>query len=366
MRFLIKKILSPLYLLFLSYRRSLYQFFISKKSPFLFFLANLFHEELYTILTCWILSFLLLFRSRKRTLIVSWDYIFCNYKYGDFIFALTVAKLLSCFGFLVTFAEIHGSSSDDSSLDLTTVESSVLDFISQRQEILKWSKNIYPSINFWHGSPDEFASKFSSRDILIKYKPSYKRFVMVSYHNLITPLYLFLSNPQKTIFLDSLNASTPTNDLVDNSIFTNFRYNPTRPDKNNDCDYLVMLHKLAEEYNISIKVGTDHLGEAEVQKIMYSCNLNPSLLSCTKGSTYIQDFKSIHKSKLYIQYHGGGLAAILVSSSKHPYVIFQPYGAIAPWSRTKLFPFSNPNQIFAGSLNLSYFIKSITPFFSSL
>ena len=199
LKFSIRFLLSYL----VSIRKKLYNFLIRQNSPVLFLLANLFHDELPVIIFSWILSFKLRFRFHDRDLIVLWDYSICNYKFGDFVFAITVAKLLSCRGFTVIFAEINQTNSNFKTFSTATVEPAFKYFVLQREEIIKWTRDLFPNILFWNGSREKFNLQYSSRDFLVKPNSFYKRFLMVAYHNLITPLYLTLNESQKSLFKKS-------------------------------------------------------------------------------------------------------------------------------------------------------------------
>jgi hypothetical protein len=331
----------------------------------LFLVGVALHPQFLVYIHCFLIAFNLRVSKKDKSLCLIWDYKTCNCKYGDYILALSVAKLTSFLGYKTIFAEIYSEESKEKNeqIDISqnqrdtfrAIQSDVLmnKFIDERRDLRKiFGGNV--GIEFWQGNYNQFKESFlnPSTKILLSGKVLKRKYTINFYHNMISPLYCFLPSYKKKIFLSSLYSSSFSDDDT-LTLALNFRFNPSRPQKDNKVNDFFEIVASCDASSI-IYVCTDKLGLEYLRSLpqwnSYSSNLKFSL-----SDDYSCDFFELLKSKLYCQFSGGGMSASVAVATSQPYICFQPPGHLVPWNMNKLFPFSNQSQIYGYSLDFLRF-----------
>ncbi len=359
---LAKKILFFLFSRFSRFRTNISNILLG--TP-LFLVGVALHPQFLVYIHCFLIAFNLRVSKKDKILCLAWDYKTCSCKYGDYIFALSVAKLTSLLGYKTTFAEIYSEEPKEKNEQIDifqnkrdsfkAIQSDILmnKFIDERRDLRKtFGGNV--GIEFWQGTYNQFKENFlnPSTKILLSEKVLKRKYIISFYHNIISPLYYFLPGYKKKIFLNSLYSSC-FSDGDTLTLALNFRFNPSRPQKDNKVNDFFEIVASCDASSI-IYVCTDKLGLEYLRSLpqwnSYSSNLKFSL-----SDGYSCDFFELLKSKLYCQFSGGGMSASVAVATSQPYICFQPPGHLVPWNMNKLFAFSNQSQIYGYSLDFLRF-----------
>lgn len=327
-----KKILSYLLNQLYAFRVKLSMLFFNTS---LFLIGVLIHPQFFAYIYCFLISFSLKTSKRDKTICLAWDYKTCNCKYGDYIFALTSAKLIAILGYRVIFAEIY---SNDNTKDLEyekdeinnleikrnkfssrKLDSLMIKFIDERKNIRRVFGD-YSNLHFWEGDFRQFQRDFSHSltKVLLRRRILERKYVINFYHNMISPLYCSLNFMGRDEFLKSLYSSsfTEQSDLV---LSTNYRFNPSRPDKNSNIDLFSDLIASIGPSN-KIYVATDDLGLKSLQDSIEWNHYLSKIKFSQIDKKYLNDFFEILQSKLYAQFCGGGMGPSIMVMTSQPYI----------------------------------------------
>ena len=338
-------------------RRYLYLCTSSSTLKAVFFWSSFLHPYRKAWIDSWIIAFRIIFSSRFIPVVVTWDYSVCNCRFGDYTFALTIVRLLACTGFHVVFAEVYSEcdkfyrGKDDPGFKDGLYDA----FIEQRDSLKLYTQSQYANISFWEGGFTDFLSLFDNPSCrVLAHDRVFKRaYTIAHYHNLITPLYCLLRGSEKQRFRDCLSPYASNGCII-----SNFRYNPSNPDKNNSIGEFTALSDIACRVGRSLVVSTDSVGYAFLDQINSSIPM-PFNFQVLEGSGYLDDYNQIASSFLYCQFHGGGMAAMPMVFSSVPYVIYQRTGYLVQWSRDQAFPFSSTSQVFRNSLDFDSYLECL-------
>jgi len=332
---------------------------ISSSNKFLFALGCGLHPRIADWFHAWAIALSSRFLARSLPVVVVWDYLTCNCKFGDFIYALTVARLLSSAGFTVVFVEIF-SDYDMYYNDRGTSDCLFREFVSQREKLLKFAFSPHQSISLWQGSFSDFMLRFNNNafTIIARHQVIARQYLIALYHNLLSPLYCVMPVRRKELFLASMYEHSASERVIS----TNFRWNPARPMKNNSIQQLNKIIEAATGAGYNVKIATDDIGYLNListaQYISNADNVMP-----LQSSDYLSDFIQLTQSSNYCQFSGGGMSSIVMVFSPMPYIVYQPCGHLVPWSPNRIFSFSTQQQIYRSSLDFDSFIAEVEQLF---
>lgn len=278
-------------------------------------------------------------------LVALWDYHSSNCKFGDYIFALTAAKVAAHHDIRVTFAETLNKTGGHYRADVLH-DHTYENFLSQRVSL----RGMFGStnINYWEGSFAQLQKlpAYQSGYVMFAKQARTRKYMIDRYHNVISPLYSTLNDEQEELFRQSLDQPAANSKYC---FATNYRINTARPSKNSDAD---QFKTFVERLNPQEKfyVCTDATGEAELRK-NFAGQIWFEKAVIEGAADYLHDYQQVHEAPVFFQYHGGGMAAAIVAASSIPYVVYQKCGHLVPITFSQLFSHSNNQQLSISSLD---------------
>ena len=330
----------------------------------LFRLGRLLHRNYRIYLTCKQEAQKIANLPAKSRVYVVWDYEKCNCKYGDYLIGIFVSKLISYSGCKVIFAETLNENNQFVKSQGSNQDALFVEFLKDRIELFKFFKS--DNMEFWTGKYEDLMNLQDFRNSFvvfrnrihnqsIKKSKQNRKYTISYYHNMISAMYDTLSTYQQRNFIASLHK--PESNKTIYSFATNYRWNPTRPDKNSSDK---LIAELIENLLVDkpFYVSTDEIGASAFKK-KFSDKPWFKFAKLDGSRNYLYDYKQIMRAAFYVQFHGGGMAASVAMASTMPYVICQPCGHLIPTGTNSLFSFSNNNQDFKSSLNWTGYLADV-------
>ena len=313
-------------------------------------LSVLAHPRLYTLIFGYILGFKLRLLKDRQIITIVWDYNTMPAKYGDYIFGLTVAKIIACFGFEVHFVEILSRHHTFYKKPGIADEPVVAAFIEQRDPVQRYFCN-HENVRFiLYQSFSDFINRIDSHGFIVcEHLIRRRRYVLHYYHNFISPLYRCLSKAAQSDFL-----SRRVNHRRGDHISTSLRRNLSRPEKDLPLDFFYEILACASTV-LPLYICSDSSTLISLDASLIS-RLSPKY---SVHSTYIEDIYMISSGAFYFQYRGGGVGGPVSAIMDIPFLISQVPGHIIPSGPRKFFAFNDSSQLFTSNLDPKFFMREL-------
>jgi len=324
----------------------------------LYLLGVILHPYLYAVLYGYCLALYLRLFARDKTVVVVWDYEVMPTKFGDYIWGLTVCKLLALYCRDVHFIELLSKNGTFFKKDATKNEPAAINFLKSRAKLQSFfgdMSNIRYQTVLSHDTLMGIIKQPNTFVVLRNHIVN-RKYVLHYYHNLISSFYSMLPKNEKVTYITSLKAQKKDCPYL---FATHVRYNPNRPEKDR---YVKATVDILDCIKGSIFVASDSIGISYLEQKVASSG-NSARLVFRPDSDYCADIDCILSSNSYFQYRGGGVGGPVASSTKQPYIIAQIGGFLVPAGPSKMFSFSLDNQLFTTNLDFIFFKKFL---FSSL